>query len=136
MPKFTSRVQGYSSRVPHWLCEHCGTLFTHKRPAVCTSCRESIDKPVYFPSKKEYNRYAELKLLDRAGYIDKGTLELQPAYPLHIGEKTFRCTFDFRYTKHGKEVVEDVKTSGTNTDLSKIKRALAEAEHGIKVILV
>lgn len=135
MAKFTSRVQGLSSRIPHWCCEECGTVFTKKKPIICSHCGMP-GKFVYFPSKKEFNRYNELTLLERSGHIDKGTLELQPAYPVTIGDKVFRVSFDFRYQVHGREVIEDVKTSGTNTDLSKIKRALAETEYNIQVTLV
>lgn len=110
-------------------------VFTHKKPTKCTACQDGTEY-IYFPSKAEYLRYAELRLLERSGHIDAESLELQPAYILHIGDKKFRAVFDFRYTKHSKQVVEDVKNSATNTPLSCIKRALAEAEHGIKVVLV
>ena len=135
MPRFKSRVDGLKSRVPHWCCNGCGSVFTKVKPGVCTNCRVS-GKYTYFPSRKEYNRYVELTLLERSGHIDAGSLELQPAYKLHVGGRSFKVSFDFRYRIHGKEVIEDVKTSGTNTDLSKIKRAMAETEYGIKVVLV
>ena len=135
MPRFTSRVDGFKSRKPHWVCKQCGVAFTTTKPRICTHCGE-VGRYNYFPSKKEYNRYQELLLLERSGHVDEGTIELQPKYILHIADKKFNMTADFRYKVHGREVVEDVKTKGTDTDLSKIKRALAEAEYGIEVILV
>jgi len=135
MPRFTSRVEGFKARKPHWVCKECGIAFTVTKPGRCTHCGTS-GKYYYFPSKREFNRYQELLFLERSGHIDHGSLELQPKYVLHIGTKKFNMTADFRYKKHGKDIIEDTKTKGTDTDLSKIKRALAEAEYGIKVILV
>ena len=85
---------------------------------------------IRFASQKEGARYVELKLLERAGKIEK--LELQPKYTLiakfvtHKGEKIRELAYvaDFRYidTATGATVVEDVK--GMKTDVYLIKRKL------------
>lgn len=133
MPRFNSRVGGFSSRIPHWVCSECGIVSTYTKPsAICSHCKASV-KYLYFPSKKEFARYKELKLMELAGLIDGGSLELQPCYEITVTQKVY---LDFRYTVHGKTVVEDAKTSGTNTNDSKRKRKELLVQHGVKVVLV
>lgn len=70
---------------------------------------------VTFASKKEANRYSELKLLERAGEISG--LTLQPKYTLVVnGIKVGTYTPDFLYHEHAKKnysasklVVEEIK---------------------------
>ncbi len=84
-----------------------------------------------FPSQKEAGRYAELKLLLRAGEITD--LELQPAFVLQertrVNRRWQRAIIyraDFRYkTRDGKTVVEDVKGHKTKVYLLKKKLLLA-----------
>lgn len=107
-----------------------------------------------FDSKKEYSRYCELKLLEKAGEISN--LERQVEYELipaqfemiwdkRKGEyKKGRClerkccyVADFRYTEKGSVVVEDVKgykNSGAAWSLYCIKRKLMLQLYGIKVV--
>jgi len=80
-----------------------------------------------FDSKKEMNRYLQLKLLQRGGKISD--LTLQPSYMLQesfkINGKTIRAikyVADFKYIENGVVVVEDVK--GCLTDVYKIKKKL------------
>lgn len=82
-----------------------------------------------FDSKKEGNRYKELKLLLKAGKISN--LELQPRFLLQDGFKKNGKTFrkieyiaDFKYIENGKTIVEDVK--GMQTDVFKIKHKIFE----------
>lgn len=84
-----------------------------------------------FDSKKESNRYCELKMLERAGKI-KG-LELQHQFvlqpPFRKNGKTIRAiTYiaDFTYydLEKNKNVVEDVK--GYKTDVYKLKKKMFE----------
>ncbi len=82
-----------------------------------------------FDSKKEGNRYKELKLLLKAGKISN--LELQPRFLLQDGFKKNGRTFrkieyiaDFKYIENGKTIVEDVK--GMQTDVFKIKHKIFE----------
>lgn len=109
-----------------------------------------------FDSKKEACRYAELRLLERAGKI-KG-LELQKTFELipaqweaiptgefyKRGERKGQPKFknicleqsitykaDFCYIENGKQVVEDTK--GFKTKDYVIKRKLMLYVHGIKI---
>lgn len=82
-----------------------------------------------FDSKKEGNRYKELKLLLKEGKISN--LELQPRFLLQDGFKKNGRTFrkieyiaDFKYIENGKTIVEDVK--GMQTDVFKIKHKIFE----------
>jgi hypothetical protein len=93
-----------------------------------------------FASLAEARRYGELRLLEQAGEIQE--LELQPRFrltcggkPVVLGSGRQACyVADFSYRQGGERVVEDVK--GKDTRLSALKRALVEAETGVRVILV
>lgn len=101
-----------------------------------------------FDSMKEYRRWCDLRLMERAGKISG--LERQVKYvlvptqrePDIIGpkggrkpgkllerEKTYIA--DFRYYEDGKPVVEDVK--GVKTETYKLKRALMLYLYGIRI---
>ena len=86
---------------------------------------------ITFDSKLEANRYAELKLMERAGVIQQ--LQLQPKFTLQEafekdGKKYRAITYiaDFMYFDNEKRqwVVEDAK--GVETEVFKIKRKLFE----------
>ena len=90
---------------------------------------------IKFDSKKERNKYIELKQLEKAGIIKE--LELQPKFLLldtiHYKGKTYPKTYykaDFKYkTKDGVEIIEDVKSKITSKDKTyrlKIKMLLAK----------
>ena len=90
-----------------------------------------------FDSKKEYERWCELKLLERAGKIFD--LRRQVKYELIPLQKTkgkileypVNYIADFVYTENGKPVVEDSK--GYRTAEYKLKRKLMLWVHGIRV---
>ncbi len=108
-----------------------------------------------FDSKKEYRRYQELSLLQKAGEIEG--LELQKKFVLIPAQKepdrmdyskskrgrTIKgkvieqeCSYfaDFYYRdKDGNEVVEDVKSPATKTPQYNIKRKLMLFVHNIRV---
>lgn len=72
------------------------------------------EKPDIFDSEKEYRRYGELKMLEKAGKITKLTRQRV----LVIQEKSkyqgatlsaIKYKADFSYFENGREVVEDVK---------------------------
>ena len=111
---------------------------------------------IIFDSKKEGNRYRELKLLEKAGVIKD--LKLQEKFVLiptqfetiptgeyyKVGEKKGQpktkkvcvekeCSYvaDFVYEKDGEKVVEDTK--GVRTKDYIIKRKLMLHKHGIKI---
>ena len=79
--------------------------------------RTKIDG-IDFDSEKEAGRYAELKMLEKAGVISDLKLqvpfELQPGF-YYKGEKiqSIRYVADFVYMQDGKQVIEDVKSDGT-----------------------
>lgn len=84
---------------------------------------------VKFHSRKEANRYEELKLLERGHVIKE--LELQPEFILQEGYeyqgkkvREIKYLADFKYydTEKKKYIVEDVK--GMITDVYKIKKKL------------
>lgn len=86
---------------------------------------------ITFDSKKEAQRYTELKMLQKSGVISNLTLQpefvLIPAFKKN--GKAYRKTVykaDFSYFDHdiGKTVVEDVK--GFKTDVYKLKKKLFE----------
>ena len=87
---------------------------------------------ITFDSKKEANRYEELRLLARAGEIQY--LELQKEYeliPKQDGERACKYIADFVYMENGKQVVEDTK--GVKTPLYVVKRKLMLWVHGIRI---
>ncbi len=82
-----------------------------------------------FASKAEARRYAELRLLERAGKISE--LQLQPVFVLQAGFRhaltgrqirPIRYVGDFAYHEDGQLVVEDVK--GYEPLVWKIKQKL------------
>lgn len=100
---------------------------------------------ITFASKKEAERYQELKQLEKFGAIVG--LELQPRFPLHVvtnghgrDPKGFSVQVgtyvgDFRYVDgRSGEVVEDVK--GMKTPIYRLKKKMVEAQYGITVVEV
>lgn len=82
---------------------------------------------IKFDSAKESKRYANLKLLERAGVIEN--LKLQPRFLLQEGftynghkERKIEYVADFQYERNGQTIVEDVK--GMKTEVYKLKRKL------------
>jgi len=88
---------------------------------------------IEFDSKKEADRYLELKLLLKQGKIQN--LILQPKYLLQEGFKyqnrKYRAVYyiaDFEYMQNGKKVVEDVK--GIKTQVYLLKRKIFLYQYG------
>lgn len=109
------------------------TVERRGRFAVSAKPDRTIDG-VLFDSKKEATRYAELKLLERAGLIE--CLEVQPSWNVEINGKHYcRFTADFTYIdKRLGAVIEDVKSTGTAKDAAyRLRRKAAELAHGIRV---
>ena len=90
-----------------------------------------------FDSRKESDRYTELKLLEKAGVISdlrtQVVFELIPRqiYKGKFAEHPVRYVADFVYTEDGETVVEDVK--GMKTDVYRIKKKLMLYMHGIRI---
>ncbi len=98
--------------------------------------RVQVDN-IWFDSKREAARYAELKLMIKAGHIS--SLEVHPVFPIDYDWKHIcDVELDFGYidTKTHKKVFEDVKSSATDNPLSKLKRKLVEAVYSITVEIV
>lgn len=77
--------------------------------------RKTVIDGIKFDSKKEANRYVELKLMEKAGVIH--SLHLQPSFILqeaftdYTGKKhrAIKYKADFEYIENDKLTVEDVK---------------------------
>jgi len=94
--------------------------------------KKTIIDNIIFASKKEANRYLELKLLERAGKIEN--LELQPVFELQPtfkkNGKTYRAIkymADFKYNEINKIVIEDTK--GFKNKVYLLKRKLFEYKY-------
>ena len=88
---------------------------------------------IYFDSKREANRYSELKMMEKAGIIN--SLKFQPEFKCMVNGKKV-CTYkaDFEYLMVDEEgpqgqigyyIVEDVK--GFKTPVYRLKKKLVEA---------
>lgn len=86
-----------------------------------------------FDSVKEYHRWCDLRLLERAGRISD--LKRQVSYeliPKQDGERACTYAADFVYKDaDGKTVVEDTK--GYRTEVFRLKKKLMLWVHGIKI---
>jgi len=105
------------------------------RIRVASRAARTIDGKT-FDSMAEMKRYAELRMLERAGLIED--LELQPEYILlapyiHKGKKVRAITYraDFRYleTRTNCRIVEDCK--GMRTEVYKLKKKMLLAKYDI-----
>lgn len=86
-----------------------------------------------FDSKKEMRRWQDLKLLEKAGEIQK--LDLQTPFEIVInGIRVCIYRADFTYFENGKLVVEDVKSDGTRKlPTYVLKKKLVKAALGIEI---
>ena len=97
--------------------------------------KKVIVDEIKFDSKKESNRYNQLKLLEKANLISELELqkkfELQPSYINNDGKKIRAIYYiaDFFYydIKNEKYIVEDTK--GFRTDVYKLKKKLFEYQY-------
>lgn len=95
--------------------------------------RKSTADGITFDSKKERDRYLQLKQLKQAGEIKD--LVLQPRYDfIHNGIKLGFYKADFKYLdcQSGNEIIEDVK--GFITPMYRLKKKMMRAYHNIEVI--
>lgn len=86
---------------------------------------------ITFDSKREADRYQDLRLMEKAGEITE--LDRQVRFELKV-KGYIICSYiaDFTYRKGGPLVVEDSK--GVKTREYIIKKKLMKAIHGIEVI--
>ena len=98
---------------------------------------KTVADGIKFDSKLEAERYAQLKMMERAGVIRD--LELQPSFELipsfRKNGKTWRRTLykaDFRYilAEDDSYIIEDVKGStAVITDVFRLKQKLFEYKY-------
>lgn len=91
---------------------------------------------IRFHSKREANRYCQLKIMEKAGAISGLHLQVEyilaPSVEINGRKKPpLRYFADFVYMEHGVKVVEDAK--GHRTDVYKIKRHLVKHIHGVDI---
>lgn len=85
-----------------------------------------------FDSRHEYNRWCELRLLERAGQITDLKRQVRfELVPKQEGERPVYYVADFVYIRDGQKVVEDAK--GFKTPEYIIKRKLMLFRHQIRV---
>lgn len=97
--------------------------------------RKTIVDGITFDSKKESNRYVELKLLEKQHLISE--LNTQTKFnliPKQDGERAVNYYADFTYIDNGVLIVEDVKSAATRKRQDYIiKRKLMLYVHNIKI---
>lgn len=113
-------------------------ILKRQKPSKYRSKRTEVDG-IKFHSKKEADRYVQLKLLEKAGRISN--LRLQERIPIRIwplriaqdAEPVLVAHYvaDFVYARDGRTVTEDVK--GFKTETYKLKKKIVEALYGITV---
>ena len=104
-----------------------------KKLAVKASPKPSKYKNVRtngFDSKKEFQRYQELVILEKLGQIQH--LETQVGFPLRVNDVLIgHYVCDYLYWENGKKVVEDCK--GVKTPIYRIKCKLMNAIYDITI---
>lgn len=87
---------------------------------------------IRFDSKREADRWLELRLLEKAGEITD--LERQRSFPLVVNNRlvcSYRSDFAYIEAREGKLVVEDAK--GWRTEVYNLKRKLFHAVFGFEI---
>lgn len=84
-----------------------------------------------FASQREYKRWCELKLLEKAKVISD--LKFQVKFPLRGAEQSQVAVYiaDFTFTENGKQVVCDAK--GFKTEVYRLKKRWMKADYGIDI---
>ena len=106
------------------------------------NARKTVVDGITFDSKKEARRYKELKLQEKLEIISH--LQLQPKFRLldsfkHNGETIRPINYfaDFSYIDdEGNEVVEDVKSKATKTQVYSIKKKLFLNKYGERYVFI
>lgn len=96
--------------------------------------KKVIQDGIWFDSKKEARRYAELKALEKAGVISHLFLQVRfKVCPRIEGVKGSRDRYyvaDFVYSENGVDVIEDVKSEITRKNpVYTLKRQLVQWQY-------
>ena len=97
-------------RILPWLEDNCKTYAAKSK----YNNSKTITDGIVFDSKKESNRFLELKMLEKSGIIEN--LERQKKFEIVPKTKDERAVFyvaDFVYKQDGKLIAEDVKSDIT-----------------------
>lgn len=111
--------------------EYRDAFARERKPSKYRNVRTTVDG-ITFDSKREAERYGELKTMEAAGVISD--LELQPRFPLTVNDErvgTYVGDFMYHDNEDMRYVVEDAK--GVRTDVYKLKRKLVKAIYDITI---
>ena len=93
---------------------------------------KTIVDGITFDSKKEANRYLELKLMEQSGEIRD--LELQVPYSIDVeGYHICKYTADFQYWDNNEKKVITEDCKGFRTPSYRLKKKLLKAVHGVEI---
>lgn len=96
--------------------------------------KKKVVDGIKFDSTAEANRYEALKARQEKGEISE--LTMQPSYKIVVNDVmicTVKLDFEYLYHATGEYITEDVK--GLDTPVSRLKRKLVLAHHGVDVRL-
>ncbi len=134
--RFRSMTDGLRRAKGSYLCRDCRSL--DERPGVKSCAMCGSKNVIYFPSKAELKRAAQLLLLEGAGRITK--LRFHGRHKLIVeGVHVTTYTDDASYFSNGKQIIEDTKPPFFMTDGARLKIALFNAlfrKAGLSVTLV
>lgn len=134
--RFRSTTDGLRRAKGSYLCRDCRSL--DERPGVKSCLMCGSKNVVYFPSKAELKRGAQLLLLEAAGRITQ--LKFHSRHNLVVeGVHVTTYTDDASYFSDGKQIIEDTKPPFFMTDGAKLKIALFDAlflKAGLSITLV
>lgn len=127
-----------------------GNKFNARGSYVCIDCHTEhvkVDKRrpkcepghrvVYFDSQKEYRRYRDLWLRQKAGEIR--WLLVKPRFALNVNNKKIGSySPDFSYVMGSQQILEDVKgfMNSPQREAFELRRKLTEAIYGVRVEVV
>ncbi len=98
------------------------TLVNMARKSKYNNTKTTVDG-IVFDSKKEAERYCELRLMEIGNHITN--LECQPKIPLMVnGRQVGNYIGDFKYWEAGQWVIEDVKSKATITPVYRLKKKI------------
>lgn len=97
--------------------------------------RKTVVDGITFDSALEAKYYANLKLLEKAGAVYG--VECQVEYPIEInGKHCCKYLADFRFYDKERDRVRVIDCKGFDTAVSRLKRKLVAAVHGVEVEVI